>query len=105
MTVSGWVTSTENHSLDAHRAIDVLLADILRLEVEHRKLTADLAQMNAARIAWANAALELDARLDEAQSNVKALLAANQELQAVVTALCRSDSRLLLRFPIAEVRH
>lgn len=88
------------------QSIDALLADTCRLEAENRRLTAQLKQTDAARIAWANAALELDARLDDAQSNVRALLAANQELQGVVTALCRSDAHLLVRFPLStEQRH
>lgn len=88
------------------QSIEALLADNSRLEAENRRLLEQLNQTDAARIAWANAALELDARLDEAQSNVRALLAANQELQGVVTALCRSDAHVLLRFPLSpEQRH
>lgn len=54
------------------------------------QLLADLLQVKREKVAWMDAALDLDARLAEAQSNVRALLEANHELQATVKLLSRA---------------
>lgn len=71
--------------MTAHQSIDDLLAQVLRLE-------HDLEDEKRAHLAWIDCAVELQQLLDTAHNNVRALLAANEELQRAVKMLCRPSA-------------
>lgn len=79
-----------------HRSLNDLLAECLRLQQQVADLEQRLKAEQTAHLSWMDCSVELATLLEQAESNVRALLAANAELQATVKGLCRNQELSIL---------